>query len=208
MFDRALSELSARVPSAFSVALRTYDWIWDLRHGVETRQYVDRLTAEGSPYQPVNPRRLDRLLDLVPQPAEAATFVDVGSGKGRALLVAARRRFRAACGVEYSPALHDIAELNLRRYRGVIRSGSVSLIQCDARSFDWPLTPLVLLFFNPFPQQVMTTVIERLKGSLSVLSRPVTILCAGQYTVRQSFEDWPGLRCLRSTPAIAVYHRD
>lgn len=207
LFDQALAALSARAPPVFSMTLRTHDYLWDMRHGVETRQHVARLTAEGSPYEPINPRRLANLLDRVPQRIEAATFIDVGSGKGRALLVAARRPFGRVCGIEYAPDLHRIATQNLVRYRGALRCASVSAIECDARSYEWPLTPLVVLFFNPFTEATMSAVVETLKASVAAHPRPVTILCYGQYTVRRPLEQWPSIQCLWSTRAAALYHQ-
>ena len=44
-------------------------------------------------------------------------FVDMGSGKGRALLVASELPFAKIVGVELSQELHQIAEENVRRYR-------------------------------------------------------------------------------------------
>jgi SAM-dependent methyltransferase len=209
MLDQALSFLARRAPSLFTATQRTHDWVWDMRHGVETRQYVDRLTVDGNAYQPVNPRRLNQLLNMVPHPLEAATFVDVGSGKGRAVLVAAGRPFKAVCGVEYSPDLHQLAHQNMRRFRGNIRAKSMFCVHCDARSFEWPLTPLVVLFFNPFPLSVMSPVVERLHRSLAAQPRAASILCTGQYTARAPFEQgWPGLRCIQSTPATAVYFHE
>lgn len=206
LFDWALAMLSARAPSVFSMALRTHGYLWDKWHLVETRQHVPRSSNEGSPYEPVNPRRLSRLLDRVPQQIEDATFVDVGSGKGRALLLAARRPFESVFGVEYAPDLQAIAARNLVRYRGTLRCANVSSLGSDARSYEWPLTPLVVLFFNPFTDSVMSVVIDRLKASVTAHPRPITILCYGRYTVRRPLEQWPGLECLWSTPAAAIYH--
>jgi predicted RNA methylase len=41
------------------------------------------------------------------------TFVDIGSGKGRALIIAAEYAFKRIIGVEYSPSLATICRRNL-----------------------------------------------------------------------------------------------
>ena len=44
------------------------------------------------------------------------TFLDIGSGKGRALLLAAEYPFRRIVGVELMPELNSMAEENIRRF--------------------------------------------------------------------------------------------
>ncbi len=60
-------------------------------------------------YEPTPVGDLDALLAHVPFALERSTFVDLGSGMGRAVLLAASRPFRQVVGVEISPALHAIA---------------------------------------------------------------------------------------------------
>ena len=52
-----------------------------------------------------------------PAPIEGTTFVDVGAGMGRAMLLAAELPFRAVIGVELNPALVRIARRNLAVWR-------------------------------------------------------------------------------------------
>ena len=49
------------------------------------------------------------------------TFVDVGSGKGRALLLASDYPFREIIGVELSPDLDRVARSNIARYPSAAR---------------------------------------------------------------------------------------
>ncbi len=48
------------------------------------------------------------------------TFVDIGAGKGRALLVAAESPFREVVGVELNPELAAVAERNIARVRALV----------------------------------------------------------------------------------------
>ena len=100
---------------------------FDKRHGTDTGGMVpsDKLDIEddatrwqsnlylGSPDRVT--RHLIRSLDI---DYTQFTFVDYGSGKGRALFVAAEFPFRNVVGVEISEALHRVAEQNLTRYEG------------------------------------------------------------------------------------------
>ena len=52
------------------------------------------------------------------------TFVDVGSGKGRALLLASEYAFQEIIGVELSPELDRIARSNIARYAAKAEAAS------------------------------------------------------------------------------------
>src|SRR5262245_49817297 len=53
-------------------------------------------------------------LDIDPQ---RYSFIDYGSGKGKALLMASDYPFKTIIGLEYAKRLHDIAAENCRKYR-------------------------------------------------------------------------------------------
>src|ERR1700733_6367017 len=64
------------------------------------------------------------------------SFVDVGSGKGRALLLAMDYPFREILGVELSPELDRIARANVARYTGGRPRGPVSSIRGGAAGVE------------------------------------------------------------------------
>jgi SAM-dependent methyltransferase len=112
-------------------------------------------------YEPTPVGDLTRLLDAVPLPPEQTTFVDLGSGMGRAVMVAADRGYRQAVGVEISPALHEVARENVR---AISRESAkrIRLVRRDASSFRIPRGDLALYLFNPFRAVVMETVVANL----------------------------------------------
>ncbi len=93
------------------------------------------------------------------RPVDAAqnfTFVDVGAGMGRALLLASEMRFREVLGVELNPTLVRIARRNLSAWRRQGRQRSQARVLCaDATEWKYPLGPCVLFLFNPFGATVM-----------------------------------------------------
>jgi len=89
------------------------------------------------------------------------SFVDFGSGKGRALLVASEFAFRGIVGVEFSPALHAVAQDNIARLPAR-RRARVRSILGDAMQFALPQDNLVCYLYNPFGPPVFDTVIERI----------------------------------------------
>jgi SAM-dependent methyltransferase len=102
-------------------------------------------------------------------------FVDYGSGKGRALLVAAMFPFKRLIGVERSPALNRVAAANLRAARLRPRA-EVDLVTADARAFVVPPDATVLYFYNPFKHDVFAAVVGRILASLAASPRTITII--------------------------------
>jgi SAM-dependent methyltransferase len=115
-----------------------------------------------------------RLLDASPLVPERSTFVDVGSGMGRVVLLASQRPFRQIVGVEISPALHEIARENRARFQAAdVRCKDVRLVRADAASFTFPRGDLVVYLYNPFRSEVFEPMLDAL---LSVSGRELVLL--------------------------------
>jgi SAM-dependent methyltransferase len=97
---------------------------------------------------------------------ERFSFVDVGSGKGRALLLASGYPFREVLGVELSPELDRIAQDNIARYTNTRTGPPVTSLQGDATEFHWPSGPLFVYMWNAFTEPVMEQVFQNLENSL------------------------------------------
>lgn len=95
----------------------------------------------GVHYQPSDPDKVCQVLhDLdagFGAGFEAATFVDIGSGKGRVVLVASTLPFMRVVGVEFSEDLDRIARENLSRFPAAEQcAGQVELLCMDRRLPD------------------------------------------------------------------------
>jgi SAM-dependent methyltransferase len=79
-------------------------------------------------------------------------FVDIGSGKGKACLYAAREfPFRRVIGVEFSPPLVAVAIRNARR----LGMTNVEFVTQDATCYDLPAGNTLVMIFNPFEHQAL-----------------------------------------------------
>ena len=91
---------------------KTRDILYDVRHRVRTRGVVPvaelGLTRDSIQYEGIAPKTLRKALAAL-GPLDGYTFVDLGSGMGRAVLVASEFPFRRIVGVEIAPELHAIA---------------------------------------------------------------------------------------------------
>ena len=107
-------------------------------------------------------------------------FVDLGSGKGRALLLASDYPFREIIGVELSPELDRIARSNIARYSeakgGLLPETPVISMQGDATDFSWPPGPLIVYMWNAFTQPVMERVFRNLESSLKEEPRELYVV--------------------------------
>lgn len=87
---------------------------------------------------------------------EHTSFVDIGAGMGRAVLLAAELPFREVIGIELHPALVRIARRNLTVGRHNDRARApMRMIAGDAVEFALPAGPCVAFLFNPFGATVM-----------------------------------------------------
>jgi SAM-dependent methyltransferase len=139
---------------------------FDLKYGTDTGGYLrpDEIGSGGirdamnNGYSAVAPsvfreacRRWRETLPSSAARLEAYTFVDVGAGKARALLLAAELPFRKVIGVELNEALARIAQKNVALWTRLTRPrAKIRVLQEDAAEFRWPRTPLLVHLNNPF----------------------------------------------------------
>ena len=160
------------------------DYDWD--HYVNTTggavSWRDRLLGVfHSPYQPTEPALFHEMLKALQQQFhldfQEFTFIDLGSGKGRTLLLASDYPLRRIAGVELLPALHQIAQENLQKYSSESQKCfALESICADATAFPFPAEPTVLYLFNPFPESGLRRMLANLEQSLQRNPRPVYVL--------------------------------
>jgi SAM-dependent methyltransferase len=160
-----------------------YDWDYRVDTTSATVHWRDRLMGMfHSPYQPTEPALFREMLVGLMQASPKMnvrefTFIDIGSGKGRVLLMAANYSFRRILGIELMPDLHRVAKENIGKYKN--DSQQCFAIECllgDAGECVFPLEPTVLYLFNPLPESGLARMISNLKQSLREHPRPVFIL--------------------------------
>lgn len=104
------------------------------------------------------------------------TFIDLGSGKGRVLLMASDYPFKRIVGVEFMPELHRAAQKNIAGYsNGRQQCRHIESVCMDARDFQFPPGPLVVYLFNPFSESTFAQVLKNLRQSIEQAPRPVYI---------------------------------
>lgn len=176
------------LPYSVDREARRVDCGFDARFGTETNLELTPAEAALPPprrrgatmYLPSMDGDLDAMLDALGWPAAVvrrATFVDIGSGKGRAVFLAAMRPFAEVVGLELSPLLHAAAERNLvvMRGSGALRA-PVRLVQGDATALPVPRGPFVAYLYHPFREPIAAQVIDRIVASLAASPRQAALL--------------------------------
>lgn len=108
---------------------------------------------------------------------ERYAFVDLGAGKGRALLLASEYPFRAVIGVELNADLALLAGSNAQRWKELGRARcEIEVVNQDATEFVWPPAPLLVFLFNPFGRPVLAKILQTLKQEADRTGQPVDVL--------------------------------
>jgi hypothetical protein len=157
---------------------------FDTAHNVDTSGLISasRLStghpsdAHVTAYYGVAPSILRTLLHLwrdttPPHPLSDYHFIDFGSGKGRAVLVASQLPFRQVTGIELNPALADTAQHNLTQWLALHASdptatpiAPIALHQQDALTYELPRTPTLAFLFHPFEAPVLKLLLRRIEA--------------------------------------------
>lgn len=186
---------------------------FDKRHGTDTSSEVklDRLSVDstnvkfGIPYSATPAEVFERCFSDTPIRHQDFTFVDFGSGKGLAVMLASNHPFRKIIGVEFAPELIELAKANLSRYRNPAQKCTdIELVCSDVTQYPLPADPTVFYFCNPFVKDVMRTVVQRIEQSLREFPREAWVVYVNPVE-HHMFENRPLLERVHRNFEIAVY---
>src|SRR5688572_5603070 len=137
-----------------------FDQEWHVETARRIRMGAMTITASpyallGSSADPTRPEDFRTMLNAAYFPFEDCTFLDLGCGAGRALLMASLYPFKRIIGVEFAAELAALATKNIRRGRHPDqRCTAIEVWHSDATRITWPDGPLVVYLFNPFERRV------------------------------------------------------
>jgi hypothetical protein len=187
-----------------------YDWDFHVNTTGGSVRGRDRfLGLLHSPYMPTEPALfheiLDTLLSVAPIDLRKFVFMDLGSGKGRTLLMASDHPFRKIVGVELLPSLHQSARENIAAYKSKNQKCFAMESVCgDACEFAFPEEPLVLYLFNPLPEDGLVCVLKNLQASLEKNPRDAFVLYHNPL-LEEHLSNQRWLEKLTGTQQFAIY---
>jgi SAM-dependent methyltransferase len=168
---------------------------FDTLHGTDTSGLISgKIIAQGTSakveeltaYYGVAPSILHGLLDTwlhrtSPQPIQNTVFLDIGAGKGRALLLASQYPFLRIEGVELNPTLARIAQANISLWSNDPQANPlapITLHHADATTHPLPPQPTLAFLFHPFELPILRRFLRHVERSISLNPRPFDLLYA------------------------------
>lgn len=154
---------------------------YDRKFGIDTSGFIeaDQLgvgESQDRAYMGTPPGIASFLIGGVAQRAKDFTFLDVGSGKGRVLLIASRFPFRRVVGFEHSERMNAIAASNVRQFaKHYPDMAPVEIVCGDATRLPLPEGPLVMFLYNPLGPSLMRDFTASIKASYE--RSPRKIIC-------------------------------
>jgi SAM-dependent methyltransferase len=167
---------------------------FDLTHRTETSGLLSgKIIARGTTHEPTDltayygiaPSILRALLDLWLRelhplaPIERTVFLDVGAGKGRAMLLASEYPFLRVEGIELNPTLVAIARRNIALWESSPQSLMLSplhLHEADATRAPLPAEPILAHLFHPFEDRLLRRFLRHVEKDLTTHPRPLDLL--------------------------------
>jgi SAM-dependent methyltransferase len=150
---------------------------FDQRYGVDTSGLIGggelrsghRNDVFNTAYYAMAPSRFRWVLDSWLEDdshsaIESYSFVDLGCGKGRAVLMASEFGFREVVGVELHTSLASVAEANVAAWTAAGHAiCPVRVVRQDATEFVFPEGACLFYLFHPFGAPVLKRLIERIE---------------------------------------------
>jgi len=159
---------------------------FDLEHGTDTSGMIEaenlqdsqrRKSIHNTGFYATAPSMFQQAFAGLDIDFEKFTFVDLGAGKGRIMLLASNFPFKRVLGVEFVPELHAAATRNISLYQPAARQcQDVQCILSDVRDFVFPPVPLVIFMWHPFVGPVFERVMTNLEDSLRSDPREVYLV--------------------------------
>jgi SAM-dependent methyltransferase len=162
----------------------TVDMLFDFHYGTDTARRIPRNEIETDSenivhcvnYGASKAMPFMRLMRRLKLPREGV-FVDLGSGKGRALMLAAKYGFRKVIGIEFSGALCSKARVNLQNFLRKCPSRSqIEIIESDVTKYRLRDDETVFFMLDPFNAPVLSQVLGNIQASLKRFPRTIWLI--------------------------------
>jgi len=176
------------------------DTLFDLRLGTDTTTRVTQSQlkviapehqAQANPYFMTRARALRRAFEHAQIPLNQR-FLDIGCGKGKALITASLFGYENVLGIEFAPDLVKAAQANLAKVTPHLPTNAKAEVICaDATNYDYEARDSVFFLFNPFGSDIMRGFCQQLAKSLKKDPRPIWIIYADPAYIEVMFEELP-----------------
>ena len=169
---------------------------FDARFGTDTASEVV-LVDSGVPvadaaqgnnlYRPMFSSSFHAAMKRLPLNFSEFTFVDLGSGKVKMIMLAADYNFKHIVGVEYSLLPHKIAAGNFRTYSSLSQKcSSFEPILGNVLDYQLPSGSVVCMIFNSFAPDIMRRAMHKLGHDAGSRADPVFVIYSNLRNVNET----------------------
>lgn len=146
----------------------------DKKRGLLAHDFLDPKTEyphhpsskHANYYQPIRTISFLKLLDHF-NFDKNLKFIDIGSGTGKAMILAADYGFSHITGIEFVPELCKIAQLNLEKFSSEFPHSKLNLIDNDFRNVNLENSPTLILLNDPFDNEMMEVFADKITENIS-----------------------------------------
>jgi hypothetical protein len=153
-----------------------YDWHFDFRYSVSTRKFVDIANLETNSesilgarrYEGIPVRHFKNFLNSLDFDYKKFHFIDLGSGKGRAIMLASFYPFKSVTGVEIASNLHQVAIHNIENLQNSKKNicKKISSINSDVLDYIVPEGDKIFFLYNPFDSKILKIFLDKLENQI------------------------------------------
>jgi hypothetical protein len=154
------------------------------KYGIRTTGYDELIhlqkkgidLSHSTIYMPVNYYMLEKMMNEINQFSHNKTFLDIGCGKGRAMVVAAHYGFTKISGIDISKEFLDDTRQNLLVVKKKFPDLKFDVLLRDAFYCQIPTDISVVFIFNPFDEVIMSGVVNNILMSLEKEPRTIRVI--------------------------------
>lgn len=186
---------------------------FDLQYGTDTSGIIEPGALDISSDNVIHAvryqsARVEVFLDILNSlsiPHNEYLFIDMGSGKGRALLLASSFHFKKIIGIELSENLHTTACRNIQIYNDKNQKcHDIQSICENAEKYQIPLEKIVFYLFNPFDEYVSGKFLHNIESSLRIFNRDIYIAYLKPIH-KKMFDQASFLKVIKETESYIIY---
>ena len=158
---------------------------FDLRHGVDTSNPVflrdlhisSKNVVHSGVYWPCPVDAFQGAMHSLPIDFSQFIFVDYGSGKGKAILMASEFPFRRIIGIDFSRELNEVARANILKYKSdTQRCRHIDVVEGDFAEFPLPPENTIVFMYDPCDESLMKQILAAMEASLARHPRQVYVI--------------------------------
>lgn len=149
---------------ANTIKLLRAEMTYEKKFNIKTSAIKKSDSSEFFHYQGASYLGLFRIFKNLDERLKQFQFVDIGSGKGRVVLVAEASGFTKLKGIELDKDLVNQARQNANRYVFKNPNSSLEFIPTNALEYQYLNEPCIYFLFNPFNAEVLRMVLSKIKA--------------------------------------------